>query len=74
MIFTSAWNTTFTEHGKVLVLKFPEMGNTVFFLIEKIDVRWYFLQHGIPCSLITEKFLFLTFRIFGNTVFFDPKS
>ena len=31
MIFSSAGNTMFFEYGKVLVLNFSEIGNTVFF-------------------------------------------
>ena len=46
-------NMIFTDYWNVLVLKFSEMGNTVFFLAKELMERWYFL--------ITEKFIFWTF-------------
>ena len=47
-------NMIFIGYWKVLVLEFSEMGNTVFFETKKLVERWYLL--------ITEKFLFWTFR------------
>ena len=47
-------NMIFTGYWKVLALIFPRMGNTVFFWAKKVMERWYLL--------ITEKFLFWTFR------------
>ena len=44
----------FTDYWKVLVLNFSVMGNTVFFWVKKLMERWYLL--------VTEKFLFGTFR------------
>ena len=44
----------FSDYWKVLVLVFARMGNTVFFWAKKVMERWYLL--------ITEKFLFWTFR------------
>ena len=43
-------------------------------LIQKVDVRWYFCSHGIPCFLNSEKFLFWTFRRWKIRSFFDSKS
>ena len=43
-------------------------------LIQKVDVRWYVLQHGIPCFLNREKFLFWTFRRWQIRSSFDSKS
>ena len=48
----------FTGYGKVLVLNFSGMGNTGFFWAKKLMERWYLL--------VTEKFLFWTFR-WGET-------
>ena len=47
-------NMIFIGYWEVLVLEFSEMGNTVFFETKKLVERWYLL--------ITEKFLFWTFR------------
>ena len=44
----------FTDYWKVLVLTFSRMGNTVVFLSQKADGKWYLL--------VAEKFLFWTFR------------
>ena len=41
MIFSSIWNTTFTGYWKVLVLKFSEVENTVFFRAKKFMEIWY---------------------------------
>ena len=43
MIFSLACNTMFTDYWKVLVLNFPEIGNTVFFELKsswKDDIFW----------------------------------
>ena len=40
MMFSLAWNNLFTVYGKVLVLNSSEMGNTVFFFIQKVGVRY----------------------------------
>ena len=47
MIFSSAWNTMFFEYGKVLLLNFSEIGNTVFFYLKswwKVDIFLVFLN------------------------------
>ena len=47
MIFSSAWNTMFFEYGKVLVLNFSEIGNTVFFYLKswwKVDIFLVFFN------------------------------
>ena len=49
-----------SHYGKVLVLNFLEMGNTVFFWFKKVYGR-YFIQYGIPCVLSTKNFLFWAF-------------
>ena len=59
-------NMIFTDYWKVLVLTFSEMGNTVFFWVKKLMERWYLL--------VTEKFLFWTFRWWEIRSFFQPKS
>ena len=67
MIFCLAWNTTFTNYWKVLVLNFPEMGNTVFFEPKswwKDDICW----------LGYWKVLALDFLEIKNTVLFESKS
>ena len=56
----------FTEHCKVLVLKFSEMRNAVFFGAKKLMERWYLL--------ITEKFLFWTFWRMEIRSLFERKS
>ena len=58
--------TIFTDYWRVLVLNFSVMGNTVFFWVKKLMKRWYLL--------ITEKFLFWTFRWWEIRPFFQPKS
>ena len=59
MIFSSVWNTMFSEYGKVPVLNFSEIGNTVFFWSKKLMESWYFLG-------IFE--LFMIFQDLGNMV------
>ena len=59
-------NMIFTDYWKVLVLTFSEMGNTVFFWVKKLMEKWYLL--------VTEKFLFWTFRWWEIRSFFQPKS
>ena len=54
-----------TDCWKVLVLNFLEMGNTVFFWAKKLMEWWHLL--------ITEKFLFWTFRGWEIRSFFEPK-
>ena len=56
----------FIDYWKVLVLNFSEMGNAAFSRAKKLMERWYLL--------ITEKFLFWTFRWWENGLFFQPKS
>ena len=56
----------FTEYWKVLVLKFWEMGNAVFFWAKKLMERWYLL--------ISEKVLFWAFRWWKIRCFFQWKS
>ena len=55
----------FTDYWKVLVLNFSMMGNTVFFESRSWWKRWYLL--------ITEKFLFWTFRWWEIRFFFSQK-
>ena len=55
----------FTDYWKVLVLNFSEMGNTIFFWAKKLMERWYLL--------ITEKFLFWTFRRWKMRSFLSKK-
>ena len=64
----------FFDYGKVLVLKFSEMGNTAFFWFKKFDLRWYFFQHRIPCYFEYGKVLVLNISEIGNTFFFYLKS
>ena len=59
-------NMIFTDYWKVLVLNFSVTGNTVFFWVKKLMERWYLL--------VTEKFLFWTFRWWEIRSFFQPKS
>ena len=56
----------FTDYWKVLVLNFSMMGNTVFFESRSWWKRWYLL--------ITEKFLFWTFRWWEILSFFESRS
>ena len=58
-------NMIFTDYWKVLVLNFSVMGNTVFFWVKKLMERWYLL--------VTEKFLFWTFRWWEIRSFFSQK-
>ena len=73
---TKSWDgkIVFTDYWKVLVLNFSGIGNTVFFWGKKLMERW--------CLLVTEKFLFWTFRwweiqsslrqkVNGKTIFTD---
>ena len=59
-------NMIFTDYWKVLVLNFSMMGNTVFFESRSWWKRWYLL--------ITEKFLFWTFRWWEILSFFESRS
>ena len=59
-------NMIFTDYWKVLVLTFSVMGNTVFLWAENLMERWYLL--------VTEKFLFWTFRWWEIRSFLQPKS
>ena len=56
----------FTDYWKVLVLNFSEIGNTVFFWAKKLMESWYLL--------ITESFLFRTFRRRKIQSSFEPKN
>ena len=56
----------FTGYWRILVLKFSEIENAVFFRANKLMERWYLLN--------TEKFLILKFLKMGNTVFFRAKK
>ena len=56
-------NMIFTDYWKVLALIFLGMGNVVFFWAKKVMERWYLL--------ITEKFLFWTFRWWEIRSFFS---
>ena len=55
----------FTGYWEVLVLHFSVMGNTVFFWVKKLMERWYLL--------VTDKFLFWTFRWWEIRSFFTQK-
>ena len=59
-------NMIFTDYWKVLVLNFSVMGNTVFFWVKKLMERWYLL--------VTEKFLFWTFRRWEIRSLFESRS
>ena len=54
----------FTDYWKGLVLNFSVMGNTVFFWVKKLVERYL---------LVSEKFLFLSFRWWEIQFFFQPK-
>ena len=56
----------FADYWKVLVLNFSVMGNMVFFEARSWWKRWYLL--------ITEKFLFWTFRWWEIRSFFESRS
>ena len=56
----------FADYWKVLVLNFSVMGNMVFFESRSWWKRWYLL--------ITEKFLFWTFRWWKIRSFFESRS
>ena len=58
--------TIFADYWEVPLLNFSVMENTVFFWVEKLMERWYLL--------VTEKFLFWTFRRWEIRSFFQPKS
>ena len=55
----------FTDYWKVLILNFSLIGNTVFFWVKKLMERWY--------SLVTEKFLFWSFRWWEIRPFLSQK-
>ena len=55
----------FTDYLKVLVFNFSVMGNTVFVWVKKLIERW--------SLLVTEKFLFWTFRWLEIRSYFQPK-
>ena len=59
-------NIIFTDYWKVLVLIFLGTGNMVFFWAKKLMERWYLL--------ITEEFLFWTFRWWEIRSFFESRS
>ena len=59
-------NMIFTDDWKVLALIFLGMENTVFFWVKKLMERWYLL--------VTEKFLFWTFRWWEIRSFFESRS
>ena len=59
-------NMIFTNYWKVLVLTFSEIQNTVFSWAKKLTEIWYLL--------ITEKFLFWTFRWWEIRSFFWVKK
>ena len=58
-------NMIFTDYWKVLVLIFSGMTNMVFFWARTLMERWYLL--------VTEKFLFWTFRWWEIRFFFSAK-
>ena len=62
----SWWKLIFIDYWKVLDLDFSGMGNTVFFWDKKLIKRW--------CLLITDMFLFWTFRGRKIRSFFEAKS
>ena len=62
----SWWKLIFIDYWKVLYLDFSGMGNTVFFWDKKLIKRW--------CLLITDMFLFWTFRGRKIRSFFEAKS
>ena len=55
----------FTDYWKVLVLNFSDFGNMVFFWVKKLMEKYL---------LVTQKFLFWTFRWWEIWSFFQPKS
>ena len=59
------WKMIFTDYWKGLVLNFSVMENSVFFWVKKLVERWYLL--------VTEKFLFWTFRWWEIRSFLQPK-
>ena len=74
-IITKTWifhERKSSYYEKVLVLNFSEMWNTVFFWFTKL--MYEDLQHGIPCFLNMEKFLFWTFQRWEIRSSFDSKS
>ena len=56
----------FTDYWKVIVLIFSGMTNPIFFWAKKLMERWYLL--------ITEKFLFWTFRWWEIRSFFESRN
>ena len=56
----------FTGYWRILVLKFSEIENAVFFRANKLMERWYLLN--------TEKFLILNFWRWEIRSFFEPKK
>ena len=60
------WKMIFTDYWKGLVLNFSVMENSVFFWVKKLVERWYLL--------VTEKFLFWTFRWWDIRSFLQSKS
>ena len=59
------WKDDITDYWKVHVLNFSVMGNKVFFWVKNLMQRWYLL--------VTEKFLFWTFRWWEIRSFFSQK-
>ena len=73
MIFSLAWNTTFSQYVKVFVLNFSDMRNTVFFWFKKLmqddilfSMEYHFFEYG--------KVHVLNFSEIGNTVFLWSKK
>ena len=50
------------------------MRKMIFQFSKKNTIRWYFLQYGIPCLLVTKKILVLKFLEMKTTVFFRAKK
>ena len=79
MIFSLAWNTMFSEFGKVLVLNFSEIGNTFFFYLKswwKVDIflvflnfLWTFQRWEIRCSFDSKSWCKIIFFSALNTMF-----
>ena len=59
-------NIIFTDYWKVIVLNFSVMGNPVFFWVKKLMERRHLL--------VTEKFLFWTYRWWEIRPFFSQKG
>ena len=60
------WKMIFTDYWKGIVLNFSVIENTIFFWVKKLMGRWYLL--------VTEKFLFWTFRWWELWSFFSQKA